>query len=57
MTENANSKLDTNFIGMPKEGVGTSNNPRTRFGPPSFENAVFELDSGNRVIEISMKYL
>jgi uncharacterized protein (DUF2141 family) len=55
--ENSNGKLDTNFIGMPEEGVGTSNNPRTRFGPPSFNDARLELDRETMVIEITMKYL
>jgi uncharacterized protein (DUF2141 family) len=31
--QNTNGKLDTNFIGMPKEGVGNSNNHK---GIPSF---------------------
>lgn len=55
--ENGNGKLDTNFIGMPKEGVGTSNNPRTRFGPPSFDDAKFLLDGDEKELVIHMRYL
>ncbi|MCX5903988.1 MAG: DUF2141 domain-containing protein [Proteobacteria bacterium] len=32
--ENGNSRLDTNFAGMPVELYGFSNNARGRFGPP-----------------------
>ena len=38
---NKNGKLDTNFLGIPKEQTGTSNNVITRLGPPSFEKARF----------------
>jgi uncharacterized protein (DUF2141 family) len=55
--ENGNGKLDTNFIGMPKEGVGTSNNPRSRFGPPSFRDAVFELDREELELPVHLRYL
>jgi uncharacterized protein (DUF2141 family) len=39
---NRNGKLDTNFIGIPKEQTGTSNNVVSRLGPPSFEKAIFK---------------
>ncbi len=41
--ENINDKLDTNWLGIPKEGFGFSNNPSMTFGPPSFEKTVFEI--------------
>ncbi|WP_338235569.1 DUF2141 domain-containing protein [Persicobacter diffluens] len=41
--ENNNGKRDTNFIGMPKEGVGASNNAKGSFGPPKFEDAKFTI--------------
>jgi uncharacterized protein (DUF2141 family) len=41
---NANRKLDTNFIGIPKEPVGVSKNARGRFGPPRWKDANFELN-------------
>ncbi|MFV8819200.1 DUF2141 domain-containing protein [Haliea sp. E17] len=40
---NRNGELDSNFIGIPKEPVAVSNNARPRFGPPSYEDARFEL--------------
>ena len=42
---NNNGELDTNWIGIPKEPVAISNNARPKFGPPSYEDAVFTLGS------------
>ena len=42
--KNDNEKLDTNFLGVPKEQFGFSNDAMGRFGPPSFEAASFNLD-------------
>ncbi len=39
---NDNGKLDKNFIGIPTEPYGFSNNPRIVTGP-SFEKSLFEL--------------
>jgi len=47
---NENEKLDTNFIGIPKEEYGFSNNARGTFGPPSFESASFILDSYRKLL-------
>jgi uncharacterized protein (DUF2141 family) len=41
--ENNNEKLDVNWIGIPKEGYGFSNNAKGSFGPPSFEKTIFVL--------------
>jgi uncharacterized protein (DUF2141 family) len=40
---NNNDKLDTNFIGIPKEPVAISNNARPKFGPPRYKDAVFAV--------------
>lgn len=47
--ENNNGKLETNFLGIPKESVGTSNNVRGRFGPPSFKDASFKLEEDTQL--------
>jgi len=39
--ENDNGKLDTNFIGIPKEPYGFSNNPVIKLRPPTFMEAKF----------------
>ncbi len=40
---NDNQKMETTFIGLPKEPVGLSNNQVPRFGPPKFKKSKFEL--------------
>lgn len=40
---NANGRLDANFIGVPSEPVGVSNNAEGRMGPPRFEAAAFKF--------------
>ncbi|MDO8453998.1 MAG: DUF2141 domain-containing protein [Sulfurimonas sp.] len=42
--ENQNGFLDKNFIGIPKEAYGFSNNPKV-FGKPNFEDTKFELNN------------
>ena len=54
--ENGNRKLDTNFLGIPAEGIGTSNNPKSSFGPPSFKDASFKVGNTDQKIEVSVKY-
>src|SRR5262245_1062657 len=44
--ENSNGKLDTNFLGIPREGVGASNDARGRMGPPKFDGAQFQFYGG-----------
>lgn len=40
---NRNGKQDKNFLGMPTEIYGFSNDARGRFGPPDFAAAAFEI--------------
>ena len=35
-------EFDTNWLGIPTEPVGVSNNAKGTFGPPSFEDAAFD---------------
>ena len=55
--ENGNNKLDVNWIGMPTEALGISNNAEGRFGPPSFQDASFILTSKKKIMNVKMKYL
>ncbi|MFK7782477.1 DUF2141 domain-containing protein [Psychroserpens sp.] len=41
--ENENKKMDTNFLGIPKEDYGCSNNATGFMGPPKWEDAKFEI--------------
>jgi uncharacterized protein (DUF2141 family) len=48
--ENLNQKLDTNFLGMPKEAFGFSNHARPgTFGPPSWDAAAERFDAARDV--------
>lgn len=53
--ENSNGKMDTNFLGIPREGYGFSNNVRGRFGPPPLEQRLFEFQSDS-TISINLIY-
>jgi uncharacterized protein (DUF2141 family) len=54
--ENSNGKLDTNFMGIPREGVGASNDARGHFGPPKFEAAAFHFSGGRLDLTIKINY-
>ncbi len=53
--ENNDGKLNTNFLGIPKESVGVSKNVKGRFGPPKFEDAKFNLNQSIKKIFIKMQ--
>jgi uncharacterized protein (DUF2141 family) len=53
--ENGNNELDTNFLGIPTEGIGISRNPRL-LGKPHFNEAQFEI-KGKAAIMVSAKYI
>jgi uncharacterized protein (DUF2141 family) len=53
--ENDNGKLDRNVLGIPKEPYAFSRDARGRFGPPSFEDAAFELRDEKAVTTIKLR--
>ena len=55
--ENSNGKLDSNFLGIPREGVGASNGARGHLGPPKFDAAVFHFSGGRLDLKITIIYL
>jgi uncharacterized protein (DUF2141 family) len=55
--ENSNGRLDTNFMGIPREGVGASNNAKGHFGPPKFDAASFRYPGGRLDLKITIDYL
>ena len=55
--ENSNGKLDTNFLGIPREGVGASNDARGHMGPPKFDAAHFQFSGGRLNLKITINYL
>mgnify|MGYP004008232345 CR=1 FL=1 len=52
--ENKNKDLDTNFMGMPDEGFGFSNNAMGQFGPPPFGEASFDFNKSDMSIQIEL---
>jgi uncharacterized protein (DUF2141 family) len=51
---NGNDKMDTNFMGIPQEAYGFSNEARGTFGPASWEDAKFSLNSDTLRITITI---
>ena len=43
--ENGNGKLDTNWLGFPKEKVAFSKGKMRSFGPPRYEDCTFTITS------------
>ena len=56
--ENANKKMDTNFLGLPDEGWACSNNAMgfIGVGPPSFDDAKITLKSSMLTSVVEMNY-
>jgi uncharacterized protein (DUF2141 family) len=54
--ENMNQKLDKNFVGVPKEGYGASNNPKKKMGPPNFAETKFQVSGTQQSLEIKLMY-
>lgn len=47
--ENNDGVLNTNFVGIPKEGYGFSNDAHKPFGPPDFNDCVFVHKSETKI--------
>ena len=55
--ENSNHKMDTNFLGIPKEGIGASSDAMGHFGPPKYKDAKFIFNHNQQTIVIKIVYL
>jgi uncharacterized protein (DUF2141 family) len=56
--ENENGELDSNMVGMPREGFAFGNNAMGMFGPPSFEKAKLRIENNKQSSQsIDLKYL
>ena len=54
---NGNGRADTNFLGMPTEGVGVSNNVMPRMSTPTFDANKFSVAAGQVTrLAISLRY-
>lgn len=54
--ENRNGDLDRNWLGIPTEGYGFSENASAGPGAPSFQVASFPFDGGELVLTIRLQY-
>jgi uncharacterized protein (DUF2141 family) len=54
--ENMNGKLDANWLGIPTEGYGFSNDATGVLGAPSFAAASFRYDGQNVDLTMSLRY-
>ena len=54
--ENGNGKMDTNWMGLPKEGWGASRDPRPTMRGPRFDESAFELKGPTQEVSFSIKY-
>lgn len=55
--ENLNHKMDRNFLGIPQEGWGVSNNVRPALSAPRFDDATFSLKpSAATTVTIKLGY-
>jgi len=53
--ENDNQKLETNWIGIPREGVAASRDAKGSMGPPKYRDAVLEI-TRDQEIEVTFEY-
>ncbi len=54
--ENANNEFDTNFIGLPVEGYGFSNDAAVFLGPPEYEDAAVEITPDGVTLVVNLNY-
>jgi uncharacterized protein (DUF2141 family) len=54
--ENRDGKLGTDWMGVPKEGYGFSNNAKGAFGAPSFEDASFPYNGQSLQMTLTLQY-
>lgn len=54
--ENMNGKLDRNVLGIPTEGYGFSNDPKSVFHAPSFSAASFSYNGEDLELTVRLRY-
>jgi uncharacterized protein (DUF2141 family) len=56
LDENRNGKVDRALFGIPKEGVGFSNDAPIRMSPPKWADAVFTYGGAAQTIRLNLRY-
>lgn len=54
--KNSNHHFDTNFLGIPVEGYGFSNNPTLFVGPPKLKQVAITAHKGDNAISVQLKH-
>jgi len=54
--ENKNGKMDKNFVGVPLEGYGVTNNPKPKTRAATFKESLFTLPAEGATLTISVQY-
>jgi len=54
--ENDNGKMDTNFLSIPTEGYGASNDPN-KMRAPTFDEAKFLLNTAEQTVDVKLRYV
>jgi len=55
--ENGNGKLDKNFVGVPSEGYGVSNNKTYALTAPKWNESIFTLGVNERkTLQVNLRY-
>ena len=53
---NEDGKLNRNFLGIPQEGFGFSQNPEVNTSPPSFEESAVSVTDTETNLQIQLRY-
>ena len=55
--ENSNGKLDKNFVGVPSEGYGVSNNKTYALSAPKWDESVFTIvPNESKTLQVKLRY-
>jgi uncharacterized protein (DUF2141 family) len=55
--ENSNGKLDKNFVGVPSEGYGVSNNKTYALSAPKWDESIFTIaPSESKTLQVKLRY-
>ncbi len=53
--QDGDGKLDT-LLGVPREGIGFTRNPKLGWGPPSFDSAAVSMGTDDKVERVRLRY-
>lgn len=56
LDDDGDGRIRRNWLGIPREGIGFSNDAPFRFGPPSFGDAAFTLGPAGGRIHLNLRY-